>query len=33
MVPDKFNMVDMDEIDVIIGLHVENWLQSGKIAC
>lgn len=21
----------MDEIDVIIGLHVENWLQSGKI--
>ena len=21
----------MDEIDVIIGLHVENWLESGKI--
>ena len=21
----------MDEIDVIVGLHVENWLQSGKI--
>ena len=24
----------MDEIDVIVGLHIENWLESGKIgAC
>ena len=21
----------MDEIDVIVGMHVENWLESGKI--